>query len=743
MSNVTCGPTWRVLQRRGYQRGKTPGKMLCGLMLLVPFFAAAQVQRSFINLGFEDPDLGGSACSLQLPASMVPGWQTTHGLASTGGSCPPPSGMPASGQLIELWANGGPLNFGVTGMEGTQYAELNAAQSSRIYQTVCLLLGDRVSWSFQHRGRYVGQDVAEFNVNSNVNTVVTARTNNAGATTYNGATDCLAADGAVTASTCTAPALVNTWRHYSGSFTWNGGAGTQNVGFEAVSTAASISEGNLIDNINFEVRPLVEFTSATYTVPEQGGGSISPKIKVVGVVRANMTVGFTITGSAASGTDFNVATLAVPAGDYGEGQEFDVPITLIDDSIIENNETIALTLVPDPASYTISSTNTCGAMGVAASIVTIVDNDVDLRSTKSVSNAAPAVGESFTYTVKFENNTAAPSVAPLNAHDVTAAVADALPAGLTFDSWTCVASAGAICTIANGSGAIAGNVTLPARGDVTYTITARATGTPHCAAITNSASITLPVNFQEGGSVQAGFASPTPGGVANNSASAEIDPVCPTTVTLQKVSNGVGAGPFTFALTNTTQATGSAITAAGGTPVSVDGGAVAGIQPFTVTALGAAVTIEETSLPAGWLLRNATCSAGAGIVGSLSGTTYTIPAAAVTEAAALMCTFTNGRQTAELTITKSNGGTTVVAGAPTTYTIVVTNQGPDTADGAIVTDALGAGLSGCSAICPAALLTGGAACPASAQNILAAGGAALPQLPALASVTFQVTCNVQ
>lgn len=355
MSNVTCGATSRVLQRRGYQRGKTPGKMLCGLMLLVPFFAAAQVQRSFINLGFEKPITDTTNCYRQYHSGLIDGWQTSHPGGVTEGNCSEPDDAGAGGGLIEIWTRGGPAGFNVPMVEGDQFAELNAKQASRIYQDVCLLPGDKVTWSFLHRGRYGGQDVAEFNVNSTANTVVTARTNNAGTTAYNGATDCLASDGAVTASTCDAPVLDDTWRRYSGSFTWNGGAGAQNVGFEAMASAGAISEGNFIDDINFEVRPLVEFTSATYTVPEQGGGPIPPKIKVVGVVRANMTVGFTITGSAASGTDFNVATLVVPEGDYGEGQEFDVPITLIDDSTIEDNETIALTLVPAPASYTILS----------------------------------------------------------------------------------------------------------------------------------------------------------------------------------------------------------------------------------------------------------------------------------------------------------------------------------------------------------------------------------------------------
>lgn len=124
---------------------------------------------------------------------------------------------------------------------------------------------------------------------------------------------------------------------------------------------------------------------------------------------------------------------------------------------------------------------------------------------------------------------------------------------------------------------------------------------------------------------------------------------CSVPVTLFKVTQPSAGGPFGFTLTNTTLASGTASTAATGTPVQVDGNATAGTQPFTVTAPGTAVTINESSLPTGWSLVNATCSNAAGTtVGSRSGTSYTLPAASTVAGEVLTCTFTNALTTLRL-----------------------------------------------------------------------------------------------
>lgn len=340
-------------------------------------------------------------------------------------------------------------------------------------------------------------------------------------------------------------------------------------------------------------------------------------------------------------------------------------------------------------------------------------------------------------------------------------------------------------------------------------------------------------------------------------------------VLLNKITTGIAGGPFGFTLTNTGQTTGTVTTAAANTATQVDGNTgMAGTQVFAVSSPTTAVTINESSLPAGWSFKSAICvNAASATVGSLSGTTYTItgaeiaastgftctftndrlpilrlqkavpngrfvatdqftltitgtggPATATTtgggtitvgtatlnpgavgatytlsETAAsgslgnyittysctnalaggqtpagsatsftltgttgddLTCTFTNTRKNqADLRLTKTNtpgvngdvdqAADTVTSGATTTYTVAVSNLGPDAADGAVLTDPAPTNLTCTTASCTA---TGGAACPAQTGaalvTALQGAGATIPTLPASSSVTVTVTCTV-
>src|SRR5690606_3887367 len=240
------------------------------------------------------------------------------------------------------------------------------------------------------------------------------------------------------------------------------------------------------------------------------------------------------TDYSAPGTSFIVS---IPAGDYGEGQDFPLPLAAIGNSLVEDNRTVELSITEDPANYAIGSTSACGAPANAEVVWTIVDDDVDLVSTKAVDADPVTPGDAFEYTVTFANNTARPTVEPLDAHDVTAAVADALPAGLAFDTWTCQASDGASCPggasngSTSGSGAIAGNAVLPAGegvagGQIVYTINARYSDPASCAVVTNTASIATPGGLQEGDGIGGGFTTPAPGGASNNSAGVDVQQAC-------------------------------------------------------------------------------------------------------------------------------------------------------------------------------------------------------------------------
>ena len=95
-----------------------------------------------------------------------------------------------------------------------------------------------------------------------------------------------------------------------------------------------------------------------------------------------------------------------------------------------------------------------------------------------------------------------------------------------------------------------------------------------------------------------------------------------------------------------------------------------------------------------------------------------------------------------LSVSKTNGLSSVVAGSTTSYTIVVSNGGPSDASNTVLQDVPSTGLDclngtlTCSA-------TGGAQCPGSLSlaNLLGAG-LSIPQLPNGGSATFTLQCNV-
>ena len=175
------------------------------------------------------------------------------------------------------------------------------------------------------------------------------------------------------------------------------------------------------------------------------------------------------------------------------------------------------------------------------------------------------------------------------------------------------------------------------------------------------ASTTLANNWQSGSNtvvVHVKSGAPAQGFLAQATTSA----LCaPATVNLQKNTlNGAG-GPFTFNLTNTTQASGTVSTVAAGTPAQVDGNtAAAGVQTFSASASNRVISITEPAVP-GWHLTGASCTDAGAPVGSLgtgaSGRTYTIPATSVQLGKSLQCVFTNSAS-ATVTIRKVSLGAT-------------------------------------------------------------------------------------
>ncbi|NZA28519.1 DUF11 domain-containing protein [Luteimonas sp. SJ-92] len=95
---------------------------------------------------------------------------------------------------------------------------------------------------------------------------------------------------------------------------------------------------------------------------------------------------------------------------------------------------------------------------------------------------------------------------------------------------------------------------------------------------------------------------------------------------------------------------------------------------------------------------------------------------------------------ADLSIVKSSSDDAVTSGDEVVYQIVVANNGPSAADGAVVTDPGVPDSLECTALVCSA--DGGAACPAGPTPAQLAAGLVIPTLPNGGTVTLALTCTV-
>lgn len=162
---------------------------------------------ALVNGGFERPAIPAKSYR-QLLESDVPGWETT-----------------ASDKKIEIWSTG--FN-GVDAPVGDQFAELNATQSSELFQAVDTTPGQTLTWSLLHRARAAGASGDTMSVNIGA----PSETPNA---TYT-FTDTLS-EG---------------WVRHTGEYTVPEGQVRTRFGFESGPTASgNKSIGNFLDDIYF------------------------------------------------------------------------------------------------------------------------------------------------------------------------------------------------------------------------------------------------------------------------------------------------------------------------------------------------------------------------------------------------------------------------------------------------------------------------------------------------------------
>ncbi|MEH1765014.1 MAG: hypothetical protein V7L27_00625 [Nostoc sp.] len=374
---------WQNFQVLGW------GLMSATLVLQPTLVQAQYIQRSFLNPGFESPVFGSAnqQCYVQVDQSLIPGWSTTHGSVAVGtGNCTGYT-SPGSVPLIEIWTSG--FNGASTATNaGNQFAELNAEQASELYQNICLIQNETITFSFLHRGRSSATvaDVANFLIG--LNTSSTSTIFGTFSTTSNGTVTAqpLAQNGA-TIPTVTNNNAGNGWVRYSGTVPYTGTTGNNPVGFAAVSTAGGNNTiGNFLDEVQFAGKPVVEFTASSGGAAESETNPTTnpPKLRIVGLVpTGGISVPISVSGTAVLGTDYNTTSgtstfnITIPAGNY-DGSDatsvFTIPFTVINNNVPQGVRTIIFT-IQTSTSFFASSTTTCGASPTVVSNYTIYDDD--------------------------------------------------------------------------------------------------------------------------------------------------------------------------------------------------------------------------------------------------------------------------------------------------------------------------------------------------------------------------------
>ncbi len=360
-------------------------------------------------------------------------------------------------------------------------------------------------------------------------------------------------------------------------------------------------------------------------------------------------------------------------------------------------------------------------------VTTTIDQpQADLSIAKDDGSTTYTPGGTITYMILASN--AGPS-------DVTGAViADTVPASITGVTWTATYGGGATGP-ANGSGnAINITADIPNGGSVTITVTgtmdAGTTGN-----LVNTATVTPP----------AGVTDPD---TTNNSSTDTDKQTANVTITKSLTGeSGTAAGvaeageQLTYQITLTNSG-GVAATGYGVTDqldpnvafVSADKGG---------SHAGGTVTWTGLTVPAnGSLVLTVVVTVNDPIP---AGTTQIVNVAYETGTTAPTCPpdtgpgcVVMGTSEADLVVTKT-GPATVDAGGTITWTVVVTNNGPQAADGAVFSDTLPADVSNATATCGVPL--GGAVC----GTVSVSGStvsSTIPTLPAGGSVTFVIIADV-
>ncbi|MEO8459462.1 MAG: DUF11 domain-containing protein, partial [Dokdonella sp.] len=456
--------------------------------------------------------------------------------------------------------------------------------------------------------------------------------------------------------------------------------------------------------------------STTYTITASNAGpSNAPGSTIADMFPASETCTWTCVGAGggtctASGSGNINDTASLPSGGSTTYTASCAISPAATGSLVNTATVTAAAGVTDPTPGNNSATDT-DTLGASA--------DLSITKTDGVTTATP--GGSVTYTITASNS------GPSNAPGST--IADTFPASETC-TWTCVGSGGGTCT-ASGAGNINDTANLPSGGSTTYTascaIASAATGS-----LVNTATVTA----------AAGVADPTPG---NNSATDTDGLGATADLAITKTDGATTVQPgqtltYTIAASNSGPSNAPGSTVTDTFPASETcTWTCAGTGGATCTAAGSGNITDTANLPSGGTATyTASCLVAASTPdGTVISNTATVAAAAgitdPTPGNNSATDTTSVSAQADLSITKTDGVTSVSPGGSLNYSIVASNAGPLGVTGANVTDTFPATLSACSWTC-----SGSGTCTASGSgNIVQA-----VDLPSGSSVTFSATCDV-
>lgn len=353
---------------------------------------------------------------------------------------------------------------------------------------------------------------------------------------------------------------------------------------------------------------------------------------------------------------------------------------------------------------------------LAAALLTAVGLSIPATATAGVSfdvsvtitDGATSVvaGETTTYTVTISN--AGPSTASGNATPSFDG---------TVGAWTCVAAGGGICS-ANGSGPVNDPFDLPDDASVTYTVPVTIDADEDSASVVGSIVVSLIGDLDEANDTATDEDTVTYEGdlsITKTDGVTELSPGQEVTYTIDAANAGPSEVDATIVDDLPATLTDISWTCTPGGGASC--GATDGIGDLNVAG--------STLPPGGSLQLLVTAAVDQTAVGAISNTATIASDGSATDPnpANNSATDTDSNvPQADVSITKTDGVTTVKQGAEVTYTIVATNAGPANTT-ATVTDTPPAALSDVTWACEG---SGGATCGSPNGTVEVADGATLP-----------------